>query len=67
MSLTFDIANFKFLLIIFLISTHVNTWAGDLIFSEEERVPYLVIDPIEFENGEIKIDGPTHIKQIIRY
>ena len=34
---------------------------------KEERIPYLVIDPIEFKNGEIKINGPTHTKQVIKY
>jgi beta-xylosidase len=32
-----------------------------------ERKPYLVIDPIEFEDGVVKINGPTHTKQVVRY
>ena len=34
---------------------------------KEDGIPYLVIDPIDFVNGEIKINGPTFTKQIINY
>lgn len=34
---------------------------------KEDHVPYLVIDPINFVDGVMKIKGPTFTKQIIRY
>ncbi len=34
---------------------------------KEDHVPYLVIDPINFVDGIMKIMGPTFTKQIIRY
>lgn len=37
------------------------------ILNEESPTPYLVIDPIWFENGVIKTNGPTSSKQVITY
>lgn len=37
------------------------------ILNEESPTPYLVIDPIWFEDGEIKTNGPTSTKQVIKY
>ena len=34
---------------------------------KEDPTPYLVIDPINFNNGVIKIDGPTFNKQVVRF
>jgi beta-xylosidase len=34
---------------------------------KDEGVPYLVIDPIDFEDGIMKIKGPTYRKQTIIY
>ena len=34
---------------------------------KNEGVPYLVIDPIDFIDGIMKIDGPTHTLQTINY
>lgn len=33
---------------------------------KEESVPYMVIDPIDFEDGMMKINGPTHTKQKVK-
>lgn len=34
---------------------------------KKDHTPYLVIDPIDFVDGEIIANGPTHTKQTIRY
>jgi len=33
---------------------------------KNDWVPYLVIDPIDFVNGVIQVDGPTYTRQIIK-
>ena len=37
------------------------------ILNEEKPVPYLVIDPIWFEEGIVKTKGPTSTKQVVYY
>ena len=34
---------------------------------KNDSVPYLVIDPIDFVDGVLKIDGPTYTKQTIHF
>ena len=34
---------------------------------KKDRVPYLVIDPIDFVDGIITLDGPTYTVQTIKY
>ena len=42
-------------------------WISCHGISKADRVPYLVIDPIDFVDGVIKINGPTYTKQSITY
>jgi xylan 1,4-beta-xylosidase len=42
-------------------------WISCHGISKEDRVPFLVIDPIDFVDGVIKINGPTYTKQSITY